>query len=68
MHAAHVTIKQLWRTVHNCGVLLFNRMAARIYCVCACFVDAVLGHILCMKRKNGFMDGCKYECVHSNVA
>jgi hypothetical protein len=34
-------------------------MAARISGVCAGFVDAVLGHVLCMERKNGFMDGCK---------
>jgi len=32
-------------------------MSARMSCVCACVVDAVLGHVHCMKRKNGFMDG-----------
>jgi len=34
-------------------------MAAKMSYVCACFVDAVLGHVVCMKRNNGFMDGCK---------
>jgi hypothetical protein len=43
-------------------------MAARLSCVCAWFVDAVLGHVMCMKRKNGFTDGCTWEYVHSDVA
>ena len=58
-HAAYVTIKLLWSTVHNCGVLLCNRMAVKISCFCTCFVGAVLGHVPCMKRKNGFTGGCK---------
>jgi hypothetical protein len=32
------------------------------------FVAAVLVHVLCMKRKNGFTGGCKFEFLCRDVA
>jgi len=58
-HAAHIRVKLVWCTVYNCGGMKCYSIAARIFCVCARFVDAVLGHVMCMKRKNGFMVVCK---------
>jgi hypothetical protein len=29
-------------------------------------IAVVLGHVLCMKRKNGFMDGCVYSFFYSD--
>jgi uncharacterized membrane protein HdeD (DUF308 family) len=67
-HSAHVTAKLLWCTVLNCGGMLCYRMAASGSCVCAYFVAALFGRVLCMERKNGFTDGCKWQYVNSDVA
>jgi len=32
-----------------------------VSCVCAYFVLAVIDHVLCTGKKNGFTDECKYE-------
>ena len=58
-HAAHVTINccgALCIIVVLCNVTEWQQgYLVFVYVLC----DAVLGHVLCMKRKNGFMVGCK---------
>ena len=36
-------------------------MARSVHFVCAYFVTAVIYHVLCMSKKGGFPDDCKYE-------
>jgi hypothetical protein len=67
-HGAHVTTNccgALYLIVVICNVTRWQQgKLMSVYVL----VAAVLGHVLCMKRKSGSSGGCKYEFFCSDFA